>query len=214
MDVWEVDALQRELYQRARLDPDVPANMLDLACGLGLRVRMIHPATFPGDGMLVGDEVLLRTKISRVRKRFALAHEIAEWRLAGVAHEYIEQLCDALAAALIAPRRPFIRAANELGAEAFGQLAFAFGMTQTGAALRSAETLLFPLALVRPGLVRVRGPLEFEWGTEAQVRRWAEAPRPGLKKVEITDEPRRAALVADEQLGFGAVLDADGTSGW
>lgn len=203
-DLWDIDAHQRELYERAGFDPDEPVLMQRLAAALGIRVTIVRAPAFPGDGALVtlGNEVTIqiRGKVSLERKRFALAHEIAEWALRDIVDEQIETACDALAAALLAPRRAFLRAAYAVGETNFEQLAFSFGLTQTAAALRSAETGGFALALLRPGLLRVRGPDNFVWGSEAEMKRWAAGtPRPGLRKVPITDDDRRTALVVDDE---------------
>lgn len=202
-DLWDADAMQVELYERAGLDPNEPAQMLALARGLGLGVLMMMHPPFVGDGMLQERDgrytVLLRSKVSRERKRFALAHEIAEWALRGVVDEQIEDACNAVAAALLAPRRAFLAQANDVGETNWEQLALPFGMTQTAAALRAGEVLGMTLAVVRPGLVRVRGSESWVWPEEGRIRAWATGDAgPGLRKAPITDSPRRMALVADE----------------
>lgn len=201
--IWDADAVQRELYQRAGLDPDEPANMLALAKGLGLEVAIMHPARFPGDGALVRTydrwRIFIRGRIDRERKRFALAHEIAEWALRSELDECIEDACDVIAGALIAPGRPFAARRREVGHD-WEQLALPFGMTQSSAVLRVGETGGPPLALVAK-IVRVRGPESFMWPDVATLRRWAIKPPPGLAKTRLTDDRTRTALLA-EQLEF------------
>lgn len=197
--IWDADGVQRDLYQRARIDPDEPANMLTLAKGLGLEVHVLRPAPFPGDGALVRVyeqwKVFIRGGIERERKRFALAHEIAEWALRGQVDEQIEEACNAVAAALIAPARAFRARRNEVGRN-WEQLALPFGMTQTGAALRDGEVIGEPLAVVAK-LVRVRGPDSWVWPDELTLRRWASKPPPGLAKARLTDDPKRIVLLPE-----------------
>lgn len=202
VDLWSVDAVQREIYQRAALDPDEPANMIALAMGLGLTVEVLRPAPFAGDGALARVyeqwRIYIRGGISRQRKRFACAHEIAEWALREVIDEQIEDACNAVAAALIAPRRAFTRTANDVGATCFEQLALPFDLSQTAAALRAGEVLGVELALTRPGLVRTRGE-RVQWPAAEIIARWARGTPPaGIRKVLLTDDARRTVLLVED----------------
>lgn len=130
---------------------------------------------------------------------FAVGHELGHWLL--TRHGYCgnddEAAADYLGAALLAPRRAFLRARRALGHD-LPALANAFSMTETGVALRLGEALHVPLAVVSPAHVRVRGPEAWVWPNEATVRRWARVAEPGLRKVRLTDDPRRVVLDVDE----------------
>lgn len=202
MDLWDVDAVQQELFARAGLDPDEGVSPVAIARGLGIEVRVVSHPKFPGDGALVRlhDQwiAFVRGGISRERKRFALAHEIAEWALRGVVDERIEDACNAIAAALLAPRRAFVRRAREVGDVAFEQLALPFEISQTAAALRTGELQRVDLAVIRPGLVRTRGERLREV-PQADLIRWSRGNVPnGVAKVKLTDDPRRTVLLVED----------------
>ena len=204
VDVWQTDAVAATLRERAGVDPDEPILVTRLAEQLGIRVRVVPHANLSGDARLepAGDgwRIIVRKGLSRERARFAVAHELAEWALRDEIDERIEDACNVIAAAILAPRRAFLRRSREVGKLAFDELASPFGISQTTAALRSAEVSIFPLAIDCPGALHLRGPDDWVWGTSTQIRGWARGtPRPGLQKVRITDEPRHMALVEEDQ---------------
>jgi hypothetical protein len=129
---------------------------------------------------------------------FAIAHELGHWLLArhGFVGDDEERAADHLGAALVAPRRAFLSARRAVG-ESLPELADAFGITETGAALRLGEVLGVPLAVVVPATVRVRGPEDWGWPDEWTLRRWARGRTPGIRKVRLTDDPRRVVPDAD-----------------
>ena len=200
-DLWEVDALQRTIFAEAGFEPDAIVPMVKLARALGMDVDTVRPAHFPGDGAFCHFQgqrrIFIRGGISHDRKRFACAHEIAEAKLPEnlQASPHVEDICNTLAAALLAPRRAFTRRHNEVGDD-WEQLAIPFGMTQTSAALRAGETEDIALAVVSK-IMRTRGPEEFVWPSEPTIRGWVRRTPPGLAKTRLTDDPKRVVLVAD-----------------
>lgn len=152
----------------------------------------------PGDAALarVYDHwrIYLKRGLTPQRKAFAVAHELVEFWLKVHIRYYadnVEQVADGVAAALLCPRRAFQRA---LGLS-FPELAEAFRISQTHAALRESEVTGHPRAVVSPKLVRVRGG-EWIWGTENQLRRTGQGQQsmPGVVKTKLTDDPRRFVL--------------------
>lgn len=202
MDVWALDWWQRDIFERAGCDPDEAVSPLRLARALLGEdgVRVVPHVALPADGQLVKlngrDMIFLRKGLSRERARFLIAHELAELALRGIVDEQIENACNAIAAAVLAPRRAFSARMRAVGRN-WEQLALPFGMTQTAAALRAGEADRMPLAVVAK-IVRTRGPDEFQWPEERVLRRWATSPPAGLAKTRLTDDPKRVVLVADE----------------
>ncbi len=162
----------------------------------------------PGDGALVRTHdswrIYLRRGLSDERCAFALCHELAEWWLR-VRERYegedVERAANGIAAAIMAPRRAFVRSLRAHGHD-FAELAADFRTTETHVALREAELARMPRAVVSPAFVRVRGPEEWVWPDETVLRCWARSVAPGLKKVRLTDDPRRIVLdVESVELG-------------
>ena len=86
---------------------------------------------------------------------------------------------------------------NALDLDARLELADVFRTTQSLVALRWGESTARPLALVRPGLVRVRNVREFAWPPDTVVQKWARVrPPTSLERTTLTDDRRRILLVA------------------
>jgi Zn-dependent peptidase ImmA (M78 family) len=141
--------------------------------------------------------IAIRPKLSPLRLRWTLMHELAEWHLdtIGYREEDREQAADALAAALIAPSDVFQRAVRRHGRD-LAKLAHLFGSTQTSIAMRLAEVRsVEAVAVVRAKYLRVRAPDGFVLPTERELRRIARGEPSPLERHELTDE-RGAALIA------------------
>ena len=196
-DVWEVDAFQRELYHRASLDPDEPVGMMTLARALGYDVNVMHPPKFAGDGARVEKRIYLRGGIPEQRQRFALAHELMEGELPLEYRRHLlrEEICNAGAAALLAPRRAFTRRHNLVGND-WAQLALPFRISETAAVLRAGEAEDMPTAVVY-SVIRLRGPEEFRFPSKRRLRLLAGDGEtlPGLAKSTLTDDPARVVLL-------------------
>jgi hypothetical protein len=136
-------------------------------------IREVKHRSFPGDaalvprdGFLLGAdptdrtawEILVWSRASDERKIFAVAHEVAEWYLKVVRYvgEDVEDVANAIAAALVAPRRPFIQAVKRHGFK-LSKLALDFDTTQTCMALRYGEALRKPVAVLTRSRCRYRG---------------------------------------------------------
>lgn len=124
---------------------------------------------------------------------FTICHELAEIHVLklGVRLPWREKedLCNAIAAALVAPRRAFLDALADHG-EDFGELALDFLASETCMALRLGEVRKVPVCVVsEDGRRRVRGPA---WSWPDDVR----ADRPGLRRARLRDRGERLALIA------------------
>ena len=204
---WGVGFLQLEgmadaAYREARMDPATPSVVRLARALLGPDAIMRGPRPMQGAAALirVGDDwrIYVTAALPAAYALFAVGHELGHWllRREGYHGDDEEREADFLGGALLAPRSAFLAAYRAVGAD-FEKLAGAFRSTETGAALRLGEVLHLPLAVVSPALVRVRGPEEWVWPAEDVLRRWARRPAPGIRKVRLTDDPRRVVLDAE-----------------
>jgi hypothetical protein len=203
MDPAELEGLALIPYQVTGIDPEDPPPLFDLVRAY-LGVRVERPANMPGPRAQAfrvngQDRVAVRAGLPVEVAHFLAAHELAHvvMRRAGHPEHADEGRANYLGAALLMPRA-FVRAVYR--AEGFSPRALAEAVvcSQTSAVLRFGEVRTAPLAAVSPGAVRVRGPEAFVWPDEGTIRRWAARPGPGLARVRLTDQPRRVALVAND----------------
>lgn len=202
MDCGDLELLVERLYACASCSPTEaipPGRLVRALLGEG-RVIVVHAGALRGDGALVRvmgeDRIYIRSRLSPERKRWAVAHELAEWALAreGYREPDVEEAANYLAGAIIAPRRRFLHALRERG-ERFSDLAHDLIVTESCAALRLGETTGMPMALVAR-TVRVRGG-EFAWPDEGLLRSIAAGPIPrGLRRARLTDDRRRVVIRA------------------
>ncbi len=199
LDQADIEGEADRLYRAAGLDSGTAAPIIWLATellGAGAIVP-VHMLREPGGACLARvngqARIYFRSRLPPMRRDFAIGHELAHWCLRDAEEGFeLELACDALAAALIAPRAAFLKVVARHGAR-FTRLARAFATTESLVALRFGETTLEPLALVAPGSVRVRGAV-YSWPSEPALRALATSPRPGLRKASLRDDPRRHAL--------------------
>lgn len=206
MDPGELEGIALALYNEIGEDPERPPSAFRLARavpGVGPVERprnMIGPAvTFQVAGK---DRIAVKASIPLEYAHFYVGHELGHilLRRNGLAcgGEREERAADYLGAALLMPRAA-VRAVYRAEGFAPAALAEIIVCTQTAAVLRLGEVVGTPLAAISPALVRVRGPETWIWPDEVTIRRWASGrSRPGLAKVRLTDQPRRVALVGDE----------------
>lgn len=203
MEQLELEGIAEGAYRDAGLDPERP-NVAQLAkslLGPNAIQRAPRPIGGPAALVRVNDSwrIILGRSVPKLYALFAVGHELGHWLLArhGYRGDDEERAADFLGGALLAPRRAFLAARRALG-EDLPELAKTFSMTETGVALRLGEVERHPLAVVAPATVRVRGPEEWVWPDESTLRRWARRPAPGLRKVRLTDDPRRVVLDAED----------------
>lgn len=197
------EALLREGGQGDEGAPRLAALVASLLGPDGLEYA---PTSLPGDAALVRIRdtwrIYVRRKLPVERRAFAIAHELAEWWLR-VRERYdgddAEIVADYTGAAIMTPRRAFARSLRDHGDD-FPELAADFRTTETHVALRQAELTGQPRVVVSPLLVRVRGPEDWVWPAEATLRGWVSkrGSLPGIRKVRLTDDPRRFVLDLDD----------------
>lgn len=193
----ELEREARRLYRLAGFRDDESATPAALVTGLlgPDSIRVVPESALLGGGgaiARVGDRwrIYLRNGAPPPAARFTVLHELSHWALGQGASE---EDCDALAAALLAPRGQFEEAIRATGSS-YRKLADYFGCTETFAALRYGEVTDKPLVVVAPAHVRIRGRA-FTWPTEPELRQLAKSPRvKGLHKARLRDAPLRVAL--------------------
>lgn len=205
MDQLELEGVAEGAYREAKLDPTDP-NVVHLArvlLGPNAVTRGPRPLSGPAALIRVGESwrIVISRSLPRAYALFAIGHELGHWLLARHGYQGSgpdeEMAADYIGGALLAPRSAFLTAYRAVGND-LPELATAFSTTQTGAALRLGEVLRQPLAVISPQIVRVRGPEEWVWPAESTLRQWARRGAPGLRKVKLTDDPRRVVLDVDD----------------
>lgn len=193
----DAEGAARWVYERAGLDPTEPPGPTAVARALGIGVYTAPKRGAWGHGCLVrfagAWQIWLAPRLPEQHRAFAVAHEIAEW-----AHRHretvgSEALCDATAAAVLAPRAAF--AAIIGGEPDFAALARAFRTTESCVALRIGEVTGRPMALVSPQTVRVRGD-EWGWPDANAIRRMATRPTNDARAIRLGDDPKRTVILA------------------
>lgn len=197
-DATDAEGTASWIYEKAGASEADPPDPLTLARRLGIKVEVAPRRGLWGDATMTrvrGRAVLWTTRgTPPVRLRFAVAHELAEWAHGERREETIEELCNATAAAIIAPRRLFLEALSYLGDD-LPALARTFKTTETCVGLRLGETTAEPIALVSPKLVRLRGD-DWGWPGEEEIRRLSRANRAQslIRVVPLRDDPQRRLL--------------------
>ncbi len=188
------EGLATGLYLELGFDPSEPQSPITLAR------RWLGPdAIVEGPSMLAAPAVTffqdgrtrfaVRPRLAMPRKRHAIGHELGHALLKRAGEPDSERAADYIGAALMAPY-----AAARAYDDDWRSLAEDIGSTQTQAALRTAEVLLIPRALVTPGRVYLRGPEGWVWPL---ARRSLER-YPGVRKTVLDDDPKRFVLDVEE----------------
>ncbi len=213
VDAFLLEGIAESLYREAGEDPSEPVSPVRIARALinadvvkavpRHALRQSWAALTPIDGRW---HIVVRRDVPDAELGHTIAHELAHWALRRANIPDNEPSCDYLGAALVAPARAFRRAIKHLGAD-LPALADTFRTTESCVALRWGESTDTAVALVRPGLIRVRGQLEFVWPDEQTIVRWAKGRPPrGLAKTRLTDDRRRVLLFGD---ALGNPADSD-----
>jgi hypothetical protein len=201
----EGDALA--MFAQARLEPDRSPSMdllsLRLIGSKPRRVIMGREADLhPG---LAGRYVLRVHRCAPPdRARWLVGHELAEWwyrdRFFPGGHVEREAWCDALGAALVAPRPAFLSAMRALEHRVH-RLAEAFDVPRALALLRIGEVDRRAVIYVRPSGPIARGAA-FGWPIGPGLVRAVGRPPPGVHPVRL--DGHRMGLMAAARLEEGA----------
>ena len=189
------------LIGKAGLDPDGPVNIRKLvAHHLGSPPQM---ARMRGEAELVvvqgQPRIYVRAGTMPARARWLAGHEFAHWWLRESGQEdasCLEMQCDVLGAILVAPGRAVTRAVRAEGRDPI-KIASMLQCTQSLALLRLGETGHLPTALVEVRRALLRGEA-YRWPDKQTLRRALRQELDGLRRVSITDEPKRVGLLAED----------------
>lgn len=205
MDATEVEGLAVEFYRRLGLDPEQPVDTFRLArklLGADAIERGTNMIGMPAKLFVANGQrrIAVSRKLPLEYAKFYAGHELGHVVLdeIGYREDDSEHVCDTFGAALMAPM-PAVRAMLRAFGRDHAAIADEVCSTQTWAALRVAECLGIPRAIITPAKLYVRGPDAFEWGPEDELRRLAKGRvRPGITKAKLTDDPRRVVIDVDE----------------
>lgn len=157
MKLTDLERAAEHVHLSAGLDPADPVVPVHLAAELFgsrnvLEVPGLSTVADVRDGCL-----LLRAGETDARHDWHAARALARWSLSLFRSSFTEATVDSLAAAIRTPRRAFEAHALAVG-PAFSDLAAAFSISQSAAALRYGEVIGARVALFAPNRpVRVRG---------------------------------------------------------
>lgn len=196
------ESLARAVYQLAHLDECKPARPLDLAHRVLGKASIRYDARLGVPGMIVPIRgkwrLFLRPDLTQRRLAHVVGHELGHWICQREGLDDPEDLCDAIGAAIVAPRPSFLARLAKAGPR-LRRLAWAYETSESLVALRYAEVTAAPLALVTPEAMRVRG--EYDWPPERELRELARSGGgSGLRAVRLLDDPRRIALTSCDRL--------------
>lgn len=206
IDAAAVEGLAVDFYRRLGFEADRPIDTFRLARKLlgadaverGTGLVGLSATTFIVNGRR---RIAVNRKLSVSYAQHALGHELGHIVLdeLGYREADLEAACDMFGAAVMAPI-PAVRAMLRSFGRDHEAIADEVGSTQTWAALRVAECLRIPRAIITPQRLYVRGPEAFEWGPEDSLRRLARSRvlRPGVTKAKLTDDPSRIVIDVEE----------------
>ncbi len=192
------ETLAVALYRRLDHDPSKPVSTFTLARQL-LLTDIERPVTMIGSlaGIFWRHQrryIAIKRSVPIPLARFFAAHELAHvlFEQEGYTGADLEEQCDRLGAALMAPR-PAVEALRRAFGHDIQRIAAVVGSSQTCAALRLGEAGGAALAVVSPSTVRTRGA-EGAWPAVSTLRKWVRRPPRGLAKTRLTDDRRRVVL--------------------
>lgn len=148
-----------------------------------------------GELVRVGGEwrVYVRRGMSPERQRWVAAHEFGHWwweDQCGYSGPDIEARCDALGAALVAPRLAVEDASRDHRGDV-AAIARSLRTTQSLALLRLGEALDVPVALLRRRRSTIVRGAFVSWPAPLS---WQPMKRAAVVRIQITDEPGRLGV--------------------
>lgn len=191
MRVVDADDISAWIYSRAGADDEDAQHPVALVkpCGLRLVRSDMHG---PGRGKLEGTVIRVGRRIEGTALLWVVAHELAEFAIRECDYrgEDAERLADAGAAAIVMPRRAFLK---HLRTASLAEMARFYELSCTAISLRYGETTGRPVAVIAPTHVHLRGE-PIEWGDLPGLAK-AKLPPEGVERVRLADNKRRVRLI-------------------
>lgn len=156
MTPMDLERLADALYAQAGFSTNRPVAPLHLAGVLLGWNSVIESRAVRFPALLDEGRLVLHPGVSQGRRSWHVARELARWAMMRSRLRPTELALDSLAACLRTPRQAFAPLALAAG-PAFSDLAEAFRISESSAALRFAEVTRTPLVLRTPVSVRMRG---------------------------------------------------------
>lgn len=182
----DADDIQAWLYGQAEADDEDPLHPVELAQRAKIDV-VRSDMHGPKRGRMDDGVIRIGRRLTGSALTWVVAHELAEHclRETGYVDEDIERRADSGAAAIIMPRRAFVK---HLRHAAISEMARFYDVSGTAASLRFGEVTGRPTVVIAPTHIHIRGE-PFEWGD-----------LPGLAKAKAApDEVDRAMLFDDHR---------------
>lgn len=189
--VYEWEGVVRHINARASGDGWAIARQLQVEVHAVRNLRQLAVAAVCEGRDVVG----YRASLPRPYANHGIVHEIGHIFMKRLGVEDSEDGADYIAAGVLMPAKDFRVRLREVGEDPT-QLALPFGVTETSAALRLGEVNGVPVAVVAPLIVRVRGPEEWNWGSDPVVRQLSRTGGAGVIKAKLRDDSRRVWLRA------------------
>lgn len=187
----DADDISAWVYSRARVDEERPPGPIALAREMGL-VIVRSDLHGPGGAKLAEGKIHVGRRVGGDALVWLVAHELAE--LALRVHDYrgedIERVADSGAAAIIMPRRAFVK---HMRHATISQMAYFYRVSNTAASLRFGEVTSRPLVVIASTHIHVRGE-PWEWGDLPGLAKAKTVPE-GVERVRLGDDVRRVRLI-------------------
>lgn len=203
-DATEIEGMAVAFYERLGLNPEKPVDTFRLArklLGPDALVRGTSIVGLPAKTFMVHGQrrIAVNRRLSIPYAQFFVGHELGHIICDEQSYreDDLERVCDQFGAAVMAPI-PAVRALLRAFGPDHEAIADEIGSTQTWAALRVAECMRIPRAIITPRRLYLRGPEDFVWPPELELRRMAQATRPGVRRASLTDDPDRVLLDVDD----------------
>jgi hypothetical protein len=186
----EGDALAFAKMTKVSLDspPSLVRMCREITGFAPLYAKLVHAQGYYGPAGRSGvKRVLVIPGLPPDQERFVLGHEISHafYDQTGYVGDDIEERCDALSAALCAPRGPFGQALRDAGGHRVHALAKVFQVPRCLAALRAGEVTGRPVAYPRPKKAPIIRGQAFGWPPAAELARAARRPPEGVHPVRV-----------------------------
>lgn len=162
-DLAEAEGVATWILRRAGVDPDDAVSTRAVARGLGISVRRERQLARGSIVYLRGEaRIYVHPRLTPQREEWVIGHELGHWARPEVERsEHEERMCDAIGAALVAPRAAVARIARQIGHRVHA-VAELLHVEQSLALLRIGEVTGRSVILLRSPAI-ARGDA-FEWG--------------------------------------------------